>query len=237
MRQWLRSHVIYASAPATLALLGAILVASSGGRSLMRQRLRSRLTIVMATLLVTTLGVGVASALDAPTASALAKNPIFGHWQQTHRCASLVHALTKVHLRPLAPGVVGDYFPNETPQQLASKKHICSGAEPQRHSHFFTRDGHFGSADQFGQQVDNGRYRVINARTLRIPRGRLGDVNFHYQITRLSGRKVLALKPVITKRMRREALAHPFEFNTAGWSVAVSYPGSTWKRVRCGPWC
>jgi hypothetical protein len=205
----------------------------------MRQQPRSHLTMAMAALLAfTALGVGVASAQNAPSAKPLLpKTPIFGRWQQTHQCSGLVHALKKVHLRRLAPGVVGDYFPDKTPQQLATKKHICWGAEPQRHSHFFTRDGHFGSVDQYGQQVDYGRYRVINARTLRIPRGRLGDVNFHYQITRLFGRKLLALKPVITKRMRRMAPAHPFDFNTAGWSVAVSYPRSTWKRVRCGPWC
>jgi hypothetical protein len=198
-----------------------------------RQQLRSHLTPVMAILLAfTALGVGAASARNATTPSALAKTPIFGRWQQTHQCGGLVHALKKVHLGRLAPGVVGDYFPDKTPQQLASKKHICSGAEPQRHSHFFTRDGHFGSVDQYGQQVDNGRYRVINARTFRI-----GDVSFRYQIPRLFDRKILGLKPVITKRMRRQALAHPFRFSDAGWAVAVTYPGSVWKRVHCGPWC
>ena len=111
----------------------------------MRRWLGSHLTAnVMATLAVL-LVFGVGGTLAAPSASALAKTPIFGRWQQTHQCGGLVHALKKVHLRGLAPGVVGDYFPDETPQQLASKQHICSGAEPQRHSHFFTRDGRFGS--------------------------------------------------------------------------------------------
>jgi hypothetical protein len=86
--------------------------------------------------------------------------------------------------------------------------------------------------DQYGQQVDNGRYRVLSPSTFRI-----GDVRFHYQVESLFARKVLALKPVITRRMRRQALAHPLQFSDAGWSVAVTYPGSTWKRVRCGPWC
>jgi hypothetical protein len=30
------------------------------------------------------------------------------------------------------------------------------------------------------------------------------------------------------------ALAHPLQFSTAGWMVAVAYPGHTWKRVPCG---
>jgi hypothetical protein len=197
----------------------------------MRQRLRSHLTIVMATLLAFTVGVG--SALNAPTASALAKNPIFGRWQQTHTCNDLVHAFKKAHLRRLAPGwVASDYFPDKTPQQIASREHICWGAEPQRHSHFFNHDGDFGSVNQHNQQVDNGRYRVLSARTFRIM-----DARFHYDVARLFDHKFLALKPVITKRMRRQALAHPYEFSIAGWEVAVAYPGSTWKRVRCGRWC
>jgi hypothetical protein len=169
---------------------------------------------------------GAASAGDAPAAKA----SIVGRWQQTHKCTWLVHALKEAHLRPLAPGVIGDYFPNKTPQQLARKRHLCRGATPQRHSHFFTSDGGFGSVDQHGQQVDEDAYRVINGRTVRI-----GNVRFRYQIT--SGDEVLALQPVITKRMRREALADPLEFSAAGWSVAVAYPGHTWKRVSCGPWC
>jgi hypothetical protein len=194
----------------------------------MRQQLRSPLTFVTATLLAFT-AVGVAV---APSAPALAKNPIFGRWQQRHECTWLVHALEKVHLRRIAPSVVGDYFPNKTPQQLASKEHICSGAEPQRHSHFFTRDGHFGSVDQHGQQVDNGRYSLINARTVRID-----DARFHYEVDETATGKVLALKPVITRRMRREALAHPLRFSTAGWAVSVAYTGHTWERVPCGQWC
>ena len=169
---------------------------------------------------------GAASAGDSPAAKA----SIVGRWQQTHKCTWLVHALKTAHLRPIAPAMVGDYFPDKTPQQLARKRHVCRGATPQRHSHFFTSDGGFGSVDQHGQQVDDGPYRVINGRTVKI-----GNVRFHYRIT--AGDEVLALQPVITNRMRREALADPLEFSDAGWSVAVAYPGHTWKRVSCGPWC
>ena len=56
-------------------------------------------------------------------------------------CQNMVGALQAAGLRPLAPGVVGDYFPNQTPQQLAKKKNLCQGAKPQIHSHFFTADG------------------------------------------------------------------------------------------------
>jgi hypothetical protein len=192
----------------------------------------------MATLLAfTALGVGVASARSAntPAAPAQATASIVGRWEQTHTCSQLVRALKEAHLRRIAPSVVGDYFPNKTPRQLARKRHICRGADPQRHSHFFTRDGHFGSLDQHGQQVDNGRYRVIDARTIKIdlPDG----PKFHYQINNTTYGEVLALDPVITRHMRRQALAHPLRFSKAGYAVAVAYPGHTWARVPCGQWC
>jgi hypothetical protein len=193
----------------------------------MRQQLRSHLIIVMATLLaLTALGVGVASAHKASSS-------IVGRWGQTHRCSWLVQALKEDHLRPIAPSVVGDYFPNKTPRQLARKKHICRGADPQRHSHFFTSDGDFGSVNQHGQQVDDGRYRVIDAHTLKI--GLPDGPKFHYQITDYGA--ALALDPVITRHMRHQALAHPLRFSKAGYAEAVAYHGHTWASVPCGKWC
>jgi hypothetical protein len=62
---------------------------------------------------------------QSTAARSQAKDPIFGRWQQTHECAWLLHALKEDNLRRIAPSVVGDYFPNKTPQQLASKRHIC----------------------------------------------------------------------------------------------------------------
>jgi hypothetical protein len=202
----------------------------------MRQQSRPHLAFVTATLLAfTALGVGVASARSANTsaAPAQANSPIVGRWQQTHKCSWLVQALKERHLRPIAPSVVGDYFPNKTPRQLDRKRHICRGADPQRHSHFFTSDGNFGSLDQHGQQVDDGRYRVIDTRTIQI--GLPHGVKFHYDITNYGSE--LALDPVITRHMRRQALAHPYRFSDAGWSVAVAYPGHTWASVPCGTWC
>jgi hypothetical protein len=201
----------------------------------MRHRLRCHLTFVMATLLAfTALGVGAVLA-SAPSAPALAKAPFFGRWQTIRTCSGLVQALRNANLRPLAPGVVGDYFPNQTPQQLARKRHLCRGAKPQRHSHFFTRDGLFGSLDQFGQQVDDGTYHIIGARTVHIGNPDVG-ARFHYQVRPADDGKVLALQPVITRRMRDDALAHPLDFSAAGWAVAVAYTPHKWKRVPC-PWC
>jgi hypothetical protein len=138
-------------------------------------------------------------------------------------------ALDQLGLGVTAPAVVGDFFPNETPQQLAKKPDVCAGTKPSPHSHFFTASGEFGSLDENLNQVDNGHYTIVNAHTLKI-----GDAVFRYAIT---GDDTLSLNPVITSAERKQALANPLEFSTATWMVAVSYPGTTWKRAPCEGWC
>jgi hypothetical protein len=93
---------------------------------------------------------------------------------------------------------------------------------------FFTASGVFGSLDQFQNQVDDGTYVIVDSNTFMI-----GDATFDY---RIDGGN-LALTPVITDKQRREALRNPWDFSTAGWMVAVTYPGTTWNRVACQGWC
>jgi hypothetical protein len=183
-----------------------------------------RLYIVVVVALIA----GLASMVPAQAAGTLATASIIGRWQQSHTCDQLVSALDALGLGSLAPGVVGDYFPNLTPQQLAAKPDICSGATPQLHSHFFTASGAFGSLDQFQNQVDDGTYVTVDSNTFKI-----NGATFDYS-TR-SGH--LTLTPVITDQQRRDALRHPWDFTTAGWMVAVSYPGTTWNQVACQGWC
>ena len=101
------------------------------------------------------------------------------------------------------------------------------GRGSRRHSHFFSSAGQFGSVDYNGQQVDDGTYRLLNARTIRI-----GDGTFHFRITA----RQLRLEPVISAAARRKALAHPLQFSTAAWQIAVAFPGHAWKRVPCAQW-
>ena len=154
------------------------------------------------------------------------------------------NATAEVNALPLAPSAtggtpagcasvqecrraVGDYFPNQTPQQLAKKKNLCQGAKPQFHSHFFTADGKFGSVDQHGEQVDDGTYEVSGS-TLKI-----GEASFRL---RIQG-KTLMLKPLLTSALKQEALADPLNFHAAGWMVAVALQGHPWNRVACRTWC
>jgi len=86
----------------------------------------------------------------------------------------------------------------------------------------------FASVEYNDQQVDDGTYRLLDARTSRI-----NDGTFQF---RVKGRE-LRLKPVISAAARRKALAQPLQFSTAGWQVAVAFPGHAWKRVPCAQWC
>jgi hypothetical protein len=133
-------------------------------------------------------------------------------------------------LAPIAPLIVGDYFPGKTPQQLARKRHLCSGAQPQVHSHFFSQKGVFGSLDQNDQFVDNGSYEVIGPHIIRITSQGLPGLRFHYRIA--LGQ--LTLVPMLSKELKRQTLRHPLKFNAAAWAVSMSYVGHRWQRVPCG---
>jgi hypothetical protein len=155
-----------------------------------------------------------------------------GRWQQLHTCQELVDGLNALGLGSLAPGVVGDYFPDQSFDELAAKDDLCAGAKPQQHSHFFTASGLFGSLDQYGNQVDGGTYEVVDSNTIQITI-EFGVGTFDYSIQGAT----LQLTPRITDKQRRDALRHPEQFSIAGWMVAVAYPGTKWKSVPCQGWC
>ena len=143
----------------------------------------------------------------------------------------MVRALHDAGLEALAPGVVGDYFSGATPQQLAHKKNERQGAVAQRHSHFLSSDGQFGSIDQNEKQVDGVPYRA-SAGTFY-----LGDHQEQALTYWIEGGDRLKMTPVISESVKRAALAHPLEYSTASHLVAVALAGQTWKRVPCGRWC
>jgi hypothetical protein len=173
----------------------------------------------------------VASTAATTPATTAETQALVGRWERVNECPQLVKALDEAGLGAIAPSVVGDYFPGISAKKLAKKADLCAGAKPFVHSHFFTDSGAFGSLTEDLQQVDDGPYAIINDSTFRI--GTDPGVEFHYEIDG----DTLSLSPVITKAMVAKALANPFEFTDAGWSVSVAYPGETWKRVDCSGWC
>lgn len=156
---------------------------------------------------------------------------LVGRWQVVRTCQGIVDALNRAGLGPIAPGVVGDYFPGQSAAELATKKSVCKGAKPQLHGHFFTARGQFGSLDQHGGQVDDAQYRVSGS-TVTIGEGQ-DSGRFRFRVRG----NTLLLTPLLTASQKREALAHPLEFSVAGWMVAVAYTGHPWKRVACRGWC
>jgi hypothetical protein len=164
---------------------------------------------------------------DGATGTPTGSVPLVGRWMQVHTCDQLVAGLEDAGLGATAPAIVGDFFPGVSVAELAAKKDLCSGAKPQRHFHFFNAAGSFGSIDQHGQQVDDGTY-TIEGNELHISDGA-------WTFT-ISGDQ-LTLEPVIKDAQLDAALADPLEWSTAGWIIAVAYPGSTWQRVPCEGWC
>ncbi len=174
---------------------------------------------------------GTSPAAAPDEATTAASSPLVGLWMQVHTCEQLVTGLEEAGLGEIAPAVVGDFFPDQTAEELAAKEELCSDARPQRHFHFFDASGAFGSLDQHRQQVDDGPYTVEDD-TLHI-----GDESWGGTWTFAISGNQLSLTPVITEEQVEEALASPFEFSPTAWMVAVAYPGTTWKRVACQGWC
>jgi hypothetical protein len=197
---------------------------------------RAVIVVVIGTLVIGC-GSDDSETAQAPSPPQTTSSPrqasIVGRWEVLRTCEGMVQALDQVGLRELAPSVVGDYFPDQSPKQLARKADVCHGAKPQQHSHFFSEDGQFGSLDQHGQQVDDAPYRVVDDSTLRLNL-EFGEETYRYRI--VEGNE-LALEPVIPTRSKREALANPVKFSLAGHLAAVAYTGNRWKRVECAGWC
>jgi hypothetical protein len=187
-----------------------------------------RLAVSVVAVVFVCVGFQAANVAARSTRAAAQVPKLVGVWTVSRTCAGLVASARRAGVGKLAPQIVGDYFPGQSPQELAKKKHLCAGATPQRHSHFFDREGQFGSLDQYGQQVDDGHYRFVKGNTFKI-----GHSSFHYKVVG----KTLNLVPMIPARLVRLANVHPFKPNDAGWMVAVAYAGHTWKRAPRNEWC
>ena len=167
-----------------------------------------------------------------PATSTADTVPLVGRWEQSasvHTCDNYVRGMADENL--LAALQAAPVPTDEGWKPVAAD--FCH-PNPSKddfnvsHSHFFNQYGDFGSVDANNNQVDNGKYAIVNDHTMRI-----GKSTFHYDV---SG-DTLTLDPVITKADRSEALAKPGAFTDAVWMVAVAFPGTSWHRVDCAGWC
>lgn len=157
----------------------------------------------------------------AVSPSAVPSAPLIGTWERVTRCREMVSALTLAGLEDwVLEFVAGNGFvPGVTSaDQVGDPAHPCEGAVPREHSHFFTREGEFGSLDWNGEQVDDGTYEIIDDHTFVVSK-EFPDVTFNYTIQD----ETIMFDPEIP-----DCAPGCFE---AAWSVTVAYPGKTWERV------
>jgi len=161
-------------------------------------------------------------AADRPSRAASAsKAPFVGTWRRLTTCGELVAALRNAGMgKWVSEFVAGNGFvPGvSSPDQILDAGAPCVGAIPRQHSHFFTKNGAFGSLDWKGQPVDDGRYKIMRRGTVVVFK-EFPKVTFNY---RIRGR-ALSLNPIVPKGCS--------SFRCA-WAISVAYPGKTWQRVR-----
>jgi hypothetical protein len=154
-----------------------------------------------------------------PAPSATPVPALVGEWKGMHDCAVVVAALKTFGFPTFVNSIVVDdgLIPGVTdPAKLVDPKHPCLGSVSFVHYHFFRADGQFGSLDEHRQQVDDGPWAIVDAKTFRI-----GDVAFGYEVT---GDK-LTLTPM--------NVTHDCVIGTwcqEIWKLMVSMPGTTWTR-------
>ena len=174
---------------------------------------------------------------DAPSASApataagsatgaQAMDPeLVGEWVRLQSCQEQLAAfkqagLAQTHLMWIAGNWVG-----EEASPVPGKE--CDGARPpEEHSHFFTEDGHFGSRDAQGQQVDDGDYVLVDADTLSFPSharefGYAGDLLVDYEVGSDAAEFHVQL-PESCEAACADAYA---------WALSAFFDANTWERT------
>lgn len=156
----------------------------------------------------------------AAAAASGGRNPVVGTWTATTTCTGQYAALMRwPGLRKYAVEmVVGNGFvPGvQSPDQLKDPTHPCRGAVPRKHSHFFTKDGKFGSRDWTGQEVDEGTYTLKGTNTIVIAK-EFPSVIFTYAVRG----KTIRFVPHIPKNCSTFRCA---------WSLSMAIPGTSWVR-------
>jgi hypothetical protein len=163
----------------------------------------------------------VSAVLVMAVAASGAGGSLVGTWSRVTTCAEQLKALSRPGMERWAVEmVVGNGFiPGaRSVSQLKDPAHPCKGAVPRKHSHFFTKDGRFGSLDWNGEPVDDGTYKVMDNKLViskEFPR-----VTFTFTIR--DGKTVM-FTPVIPKGCSTFRCA---------WSVSMAFPGKPWSRTR-----
>ena len=149
---------------------------------------------------------------------------IVGEWVGVHDCERIVTLHHEAGLDEFIAEQVFELVPGAgSPEDLEGRADPCEGAEQREHSHFFTADGSFGSRDDRGQQVDDGRYELVGADVVVI-----NGSSFHYRIDGDS--LYLTPDPVDTS----DCTSRMCRFEPV-WVLTVAMPGMPWTRRSISP--
>ena len=159
------------------------------------------------------------SPIASTSPSAAPTTGLAGKWALDRTCAAMVRALTDANRPELIATVVTELV--ETGFDPADP---CAKALPPiKHSHTFWPDGRFNSYDENEQEVDFGRWELVDDDTARI--GDPPKAEFDFVVTG----DQLSLVPIIADDCTTPEC--PF---VLGWQFAVAFPGETWTRETTG---
>jgi hypothetical protein len=171
-----------------------------------------------------------AAATESPTPSAATtpmgspRPALVGQWELNRTCQAIVQALTKAGHPELIKGAAGELVEGNVDGAVPADwdpDHPCARAlPPTPHSHTFWPNGMFNSYDENGNQVDDGPWAILDAKTFTI-----GNSTFAYAIDG----DTLRFEPVVPADCSGQCL------DDLGWMFSVSFPGSAWHRVLTGP--
>jgi hypothetical protein len=165
---------------------------------------------------------------SATTPSSTPVPAIVGKWRLDRTCAAIVRALTEAKLPGLIPRVVSELIiggENGLPAGWDPANPCANAKPPIKHAHTFWPDGRFNSYDEQENTVDNGRWLLVDADTIKIGEPNPGaEFNFAIQGDQLR------LAPVIPKECTT-----PDCLDSLSWQFAVAFPGETWERETSGP--
>ena len=165
-------------------------------------------------------GLLLATLTLAASAASSGRNPLLGTWTATTTCSAQYAALMRwPGLRKYALEMVAGngFIPGvQSPDQLKDPAHPCRGAVPRKHSHFFTKDGRFGSLDWNGQDVDDGTYTLKGTNRVVIAK-EFPSVTFTYNVQG----KTIRFVPQIARDCSTFRCA---------WAVSMAIPGTAWTR-------
>ena len=165
---------------------------------------------------------GLSPSAAAATGSSAA---IVGEWVGVHDCERIVSMLKAAKLDEFVnESVVDNGLIPDVPEggELKDPAHPCTGAVQQRHSHFFTAAGVFGSKDAHGYQVDDGRWQIKGDKLV------IADQAFGFKV---DGDDLTLTPPNvdISKCTTKECRF------AAAWVLMVAMPGTTWMRGTITP--